>query len=139
MSIRKRLAYTIEKEIDFEASHILNGLTPGHKCGRMHGHNYKVFVTLKSYKLDDCGFVMDFGVISTLVKEWFDHRHINDVLEKNGIKSNPTAEVIAQTILEQINRLLFSTDDIDDVEVLRVRVYETATCWAEITVEEEVL
>ena len=45
----KRFAmYRIGKQFEFSSCHQLFGLAPGHKCGRRHGHNYKVQVVLRS-------------------------------------------------------------------------------------------
>lgn len=74
--------YTIQKEFAFSASHQLGGLPDGHQCSRLHGHNYLVHVVLQSNKLDERGFVVDYGDLKPF-KEYIDtcvdHRHLNDV------------------------------------------------------------
>lgn len=68
----------ISREYWFSAAHQLEGHP---KCGRLHGHNYRVVVTLKSkqYGFDD-GMVMDYGRLDEIVKPiidgWLDHRYI---------------------------------------------------------------
>lgn len=97
--------FTIKKEFSFSASHQLDGLPKDHPCSRLHGHNYKIIVELKSEKLDEIGFVKDYRELD-LFKEFldknFDHRHLNDILPYN-----PTAENIAQ-ILYIFFKLKFS-------------------------------
>jgi 6-pyruvoyltetrahydropterin/6-carboxytetrahydropterin synthase len=91
--------FKITKEFSFCASHQLNGLREGHPCSRVHGHNYKVKVELKSNNLDKTGMVQDYGELKPIknwVDEKLDHRHLNEV-----IPGNPTAENIARWICFQ--------------------------------------
>ena len=50
--------FEVTKEFNFEAGHCLDQ-HPG-KCKNLHGHNYKVFVTMQSKKLNNMDMVMDF-------------------------------------------------------------------------------
>ncbi len=70
----------ITKEFEFEAAHSLDGYDG--KCKDIHGHSYKLAVTLKGKVNQDihdpkCGMVIDFGDIKSVVKEKvvskFDH------------------------------------------------------------------
>jgi len=86
--------FTISKEFSFDASHILQGMPKGHKCGRLHGHTYTVIVELKSEGLSQEGFVQDYNdldPIKQFIDLYLDHQHLNDVMRK----VNPTAENIA--------------------------------------------
>jgi len=92
--------YTITKEFNFSASHALEDLEPGHPCMRVHGHNYKVTIELKSQSLNDDGFVCDyrkFEPIKQLLDKGFDHKHLNDFLD-----FQPSAENIAQHLFDLI-------------------------------------
>lgn len=85
--------YTITKRFEFEASHQLMKLPAGHKCRRLHGHNYVVTIELQARELDEYGFVVDYGELKAfkehLDRNW-DHRHLNDVAI-----CEPTAESLA--------------------------------------------
>lgn len=86
--------HTIAKTFDFEAAHQLRQLPPAHKCARVHGHNYRVTVTLTADVLDDYGFVTDFGELARFaayLDENFDHRLLNDV-----VPFPPTSELLAE-------------------------------------------
>lgn len=121
------LATRIGKRFTFEASHRLH-LHDG-KCARPHGHSYVVDVTLVGEPVKTgpkTGMVYDFG---DLARAWkveleplLDHHDLNE------IKTLPvtTAEVIAQWIHRALDDSLPR-----DVEVERVRVWETRTSWAE--------
>ena len=69
----------ITKTYTFSASHWLDGLPDGHKCGRLHGHNYRVTAVLEG-PADAVGMVVDYGEIDATFGKWvrdqFDHRHL---------------------------------------------------------------
>lgn len=77
------MCWRIEKTFSFEASHQLVGLPEGHKCGRDHGHSYKLTIAIESNELQPEGWVKDFGELAPLKRhiDWhFDHRNLNEVL-----------------------------------------------------------
>ena len=70
----------LTKEFSFEAAHALDGYDG--PCREIHGHSYRLFVTVKGSPLQDpenpkYGMVMDFGVLKRIVNEEivsrFDH------------------------------------------------------------------
>lgn len=110
------MRYSVHIEERFEAAHRLVGHP---KCGELHGHSYRVEVELSGYKLDGSGMLIDFGTLKPAVREvihQLDHTFLNLVLEQ------PTAESVCQYFWE---RLL-------DFPVTLVRVWETATAYAEM-------
>lgn len=116
--------YTISKQFSFSASHILKGLPDGHPCGRLHGHNYTVEVVLQADKLDDAGFVLDYGGMRPFqeyIDRHYDHRHLNDVL---GPGVQPSAETLAFVLYSYAAAIL-------PAHVVKVRVAETPKTWAE--------
>ena len=87
----------ITKEFDFEAAHALDGYEG--KCRDIHGHSYHLKITLigepcNDVSLSDCGMVVDFGAIKSIVREYvyeeFDHRLLlrNDSRFKGIEKDN---------------------------------------------------
>lgn len=115
--------FQIGKTFEFAASHQLDRLPDGHKCRRMHGHNYTVEVTLGTDELDPAtGFVLDYGDLDP-VKRWIDrtldHRHLNDLIDV------PTAEELALYLHGVI------TDELRIPDVIAVRVSEQPRTWAE--------
>lgn len=78
----------------FEAAHHLPHVPDGHKCKRVHGHNYKVEVMISSPTLDERGFVVDFAELDVAMQPLIaqlDHTLLNDT---EGLE-NPTAEIMA--------------------------------------------
>lgn len=109
---------TIGRTFRFESAHFLPKVPEGHRCKRLHGHNYKVEVIVTG-EVDERGFVKDFGELDTGIAPLLakvDHRLLNDV---PGLE-NPTAEIIARWFLEQIP------------SATRVKVWENDDCWAEV-------
>jgi 6-pyruvoyltetrahydropterin/6-carboxytetrahydropterin synthase len=88
----------LDVEFYFAAAHRL----PRYEgpCFRMHGHNYKFFVTVEGDVDPATGMIADFGkikdVVAAEVLARVDHRNLNDLLE------NPTAENIARWIWEAL-------------------------------------
>ena len=91
--------YRISVEEDFSSAHSLRDY-PG-KCASIHGHNWKVRITVRTAKLDERGMGMDFGSLKKMLAELvkrFDHVNLNQIPPFD--KQNPTAENIARTIYE---------------------------------------
>jgi 6-pyruvoyltetrahydropterin/6-carboxytetrahydropterin synthase len=125
--------FTISKKFEFSASHVLEGLPEGHQCGRLHGHNYIVEVELQAERLNEPGFVHDYGELAPLkvwLDETFDHQHINERME-----ATPTAEHMALLIhtkaVELFGEAGRQTATHNGFMVSAVRVYETPKTCAE--------
>ena len=98
------MTYTIQKTWEFAASHSLDRLGPAHKCYRLHGHNYRVRLTLTADEVDQwTGILIDYGELGRTFGQWvdsvLDHRHLNDVL---GPDVQPSAENLAKWIWGRI-------------------------------------
>jgi len=110
--------YEIKKEFHFSAGHVLCGLPKDHPCGRLHGHNYIITVCLKSDKLNDVGFVQDYGELNKIkafIDDFWDHRHLNDLVPFNpdmmATPLNPSAENMAKYLYDRFKKdypLLYS-------------------------------
>lgn len=92
----------IFKEFTFEAAHRLPHVIAGHKCGRLHGHSFRVEVHVRGELGAQSGWVIDFADIAAAFKplrDQLDHHYLNDI---EGL-SNPTSEVIAVWLWERIH------------------------------------
>ncbi len=91
----------LTKEFRFEAAHSLPNVPAGHKCGRMHGHSFRVEVTIRGAVDPRTGWLMDFGELKEKfrpLEEQLDHRLLNDV---PGLE-NSTSENIARWIWKRL-------------------------------------
>lgn len=116
--------WTVSKDFTFSASHRLEGLEPGHKCGRLHGHGYRVRVELSSAHLDRHGFVLDYGELSPFaayLQGQLDHRHLNDVID-----FQPSAENLAALL----HGVVLDVVPVPASVTVAVGVSETEKTWA---------
>lgn len=84
----------LSKEFTFEAAHTLPTLPEGHKCRQMHGHTFRLKITVEGEVDEAIGWVYDHKRISDTMKpliEQLDHSYLNDV---HGLES-PTIERLA--------------------------------------------
>ncbi|SEG02627.1 6-pyruvoyltetrahydropterin/6-carboxytetrahydropterin synthase [Caloramator fervidus] len=139
------------KEFTFDCAHMLSN----HEgmCANLHGHTYKLQVTVTRDELkkegSSQGMVVDFGDLKRIVKELivdkFDHsfifweggseaeRKIADIVQKNNLKivkfkDRPTAENMALYIFKVLNEHLKDKN----LRVVKVKLYETPTSFAEV-------
>ena len=92
-------------EFHFSAAHHLPHVPPGHKDGRLHGHNYVVVIHFAGAIDPHTGWVIDFGEIKKLwgpLDDALDHRYLNEV---EGLE-NPTTEAIAKWIYDRLRPVL---------------------------------
>jgi 6-pyruvoyltetrahydropterin/6-carboxytetrahydropterin synthase len=95
----------IFKEFSFEAAHLLPNVPVGHKCGRLHGHSYRVAIHVEGELVEETGWIMDFAEIKCAfgpVLDRLDHYYLNEI---PGLE-NPTSEVLAEWIWEQLQPAL---------------------------------
>lgn len=111
----------ISREFTFEAAHVLPNLPEGHKCGRLHGHSYRVVVWIEAADTDKRGFAgFDFAEIdeawASHVHPVLDHSYLNDTFK------NPTAEFVCQWIWARMEEALGTPIRIEFLEGHRSRV-----------------
>lgn len=116
--------FEVSVQETFAAAHFLRGYQG--KCERLHGHNYRVEVTVSGEKLDSIGMLCDFVVIKRELRkllERLDHYFLNEVPPFDEI--NTTAENLAHYIWMEMQKALGA-----GVNVSQARVWETDTCVA---------
>ncbi len=87
----------IFKEFMVEAAHRLPNVPEGHKCGRLHGHSFKIEVYLSGEVDATTGWIMDFSDLKEAfmpIYNRLDHHYLNDI---DGL-SNPTSENLAKWV-----------------------------------------
>jgi 6-pyruvoyltetrahydropterin/6-carboxytetrahydropterin synthase len=93
---------------------------PGHtKCGQVHGHTYRVDVTIEGEASG--GMVVDFADLKARTREVlqrYDHRHWNDVLEFPSVEN--ICSLLSRELREKIPFPMV------------IRVWEGNGKWAEI-------
>lgn len=105
------------KEYRFESAHRLPRVPAGHKCARMHGHSFKVELTVAGEVDPDTGWFIDYAVLDEAWEPLYrvlDHNCLNEV---PGLE-NPTSEVLSRWIWDRLRPKLPS--------LIAVTLFETA-------------
>ncbi|WP_332022822.1 6-pyruvoyl trahydropterin synthase family protein [Kaistella sp.] len=144
----------ITKIFTFETAHVLYNYDG--KCKNMHGHSYKLFVTVKGTPINDLenpknGMVVDFGDIKKIVKsEIIDvwdhavlvngtspHQELGSDLQQKGHKVifcdyQPTCENMLYDIAEKIKNKLSG-----DITLAYLKLHETENSYGEWFAEDQ--
>lgn len=118
--------FEVSVEQTFAAAHALRGYKG--KCENVHGHNYRVRVTIEGPELNSIGLLVDFVEIKRILRgalEYLDHRMVNDLPPFD--KLNPTAENMAKYFCEKVQSGLDSDSAEVPARVKEVLVWETDT------------
>lgn len=137
----------LTKEFSFEAAHALGGYDG--PCREIHGHSYRLFVTIKGTPSTDPtnpkqGMVMDFGVLKKIVNEEiisrFDHALVLRTTADEGLRRvlaeqfdnvvtveyQPTCENMLDDFAHRLMKRLP-----EGVMLHSLRLHETASSYAE--------
>ena len=117
--------YELMIETQFAAAHQLRGYKG--KCEELHGHNWRVQVTVNSDKLNDIGMVIDFHELRAITNEAIsslDHAFLNEVFPFT--ERNPSSENIAKWLYDSIKKKLAH----NNIKVFSVTVWEAETASA---------
>ena len=108
----------IYKIFRFESAHRLPNTPPTHKCHRLHGHSFRVKLSVSGAPGAQTGWIMDFADLKTAwqpLHDILDHNYLNEI---EGLE-NPTSEVLSVWIWEKLRPTL--------PELSAVEVMETCT------------
>jgi len=134
---------TITKTIEFDSAHRVKGHEG--KCRHVHGHRYKLNITLTAESLDGIGRVIDFSEVKEIVKSYidstYDHNTIvfkedSELLERlQGmdrplaiIPLNPTAENLVVHFYNDLKVLMPSGIDITKMELFETPTSSATLC-----------
>lgn len=140
----------ITKEFNFEMAHLLDNYDG--LCRNIHGHSYRLFVTIigqpdPSVESPKYGMVMDFSVLKGIVRREIVDKLDHALLVRRGtmqaqrlaglseriieVDYQPTCENMVGHFAESIKPFLPS-----NVELFSIKLYETATSFAEWYAED---
>ncbi|RZJ81862.1 MAG: 6-carboxytetrahydropterin synthase [Flavobacterium sp.] len=144
----------VTKEFTFDMAHAL--LNYDGPCKNIHGHTYKLQVTVSGYANQDpqnakCGMLIDFGKLKKIVEEKilekFDHSLVLNedlpaslrascyaITEKvHFVSYQPTCE----NLLLEMKFKLQTALELDGFVLQTVKLFETPTSWAEWCREDQ--
>lgn len=122
--------YQVTIETHFSSAHRLRQYDG--ECERLHGHNWKVEVSVASDELDDLGMVIDFRILkekTNALMDKFDHRYLNEVYPFTEL--NPTTENISKYIFDELSKGINK----GSIRISKVAVWESPTCYASYSSE----
>jgi len=148
------MPFRISKSFEIETGHLLTKHPD--KCRFPHGHSRRVQIVLAAEQLDANDMVCDFKAVKAALKPFldaWDHAFCMNTDDPQFAyfqktygeqivpftKKDPTSEVMAKTIFDELKRRLAGPDGQPDpryavpagVRVESVRVTETSSSWAE--------
>jgi 6-pyruvoyltetrahydropterin/6-carboxytetrahydropterin synthase len=97
----RRMRTRLTKDFTFEAAQTLPNAPEGHKCRGVHGHSFKVEVSVEGEVDPKTGWVYDHAKISEAIKpllKILDHAYLNDI---EGLE-NPTIEKMAEWLWKKL-------------------------------------
>ncbi|HXA68106.1 MAG TPA: 6-carboxytetrahydropterin synthase QueD [Bryobacteraceae bacterium] len=115
--------FEVSVEQTFAAGHALRNYKG--KCENVHGHNYRIRITVQGDQLDSTGLLVDFLDVKSLIGgviDYLDHQFINDLPPFDEL--NPSAENIAKYFYDRVSGGLKNEVP---VRVSEVKVWETDT------------
>jgi 6-pyruvoyltetrahydropterin/6-carboxytetrahydropterin synthase len=129
--------YSVTKRIDFCYGHRL--LDYDGICKHPHGHNAVAEIEVRTNQLDKRNMVCDFTDIKRVIKGWIDKeldhrmvlRHDDPLVASLKQLGEPVYLLDSNPTVERIARLIFDYAREHGFPVVRVRVWETPTSFAE--------
>lgn len=128
------------KVVEFNSAHALPNYKG--KCADLHGHNYKLEVTVSNYIDVSTPFqkstevmAIDFGILKkymNLIVDKIDHKNLNDIPHLNSdakMFNYTTAEEMCVIIYQQLSEHLYKEDE-TNMELEKVKIWETDTSYA---------
>lgn len=94
------MKFELKQHFQIESARFLPHLPATHPCSRMHGHSFKIVLTLVGDLDPKIGWVIDYNDIQAHMKpllDLIDHRVLNEV---EGLE-NPTSELLAKWVFEK--------------------------------------
>jgi 6-pyruvoyltetrahydropterin/6-carboxytetrahydropterin synthase len=121
--------FEVSVEHTFAAGHSLRNYRG--KCENVHGHNYRVRITVEGEQLNSIGLLVDFVELKKgmrAVADRLDHQFINDLEPFTHL--NPSAENMAKYFFDELSSSVQAETGQSPVRIAEVRIWETDTSTA---------
>jgi 6-pyruvoyltetrahydropterin/6-carboxytetrahydropterin synthase len=118
--------YRLTIKTGFAAAH--NLINYQGDCENLHGHNWKVEVTITAHELDHAGLAIDFKVLkreTNALLDELDHKYVNQ--HPFFTEISPSSENIARYLYFEMGKRLNN----DNITVERIGVWESDNACAE--------
>jgi 6-pyruvoyltetrahydropterin/6-carboxytetrahydropterin synthase len=117
--------FEVSVEETFAAGHALRNYHG--KCENVHGHNYRVQVTVEGQELNPTGLLVDFADIKRIIRAIvarLDHQFLNDLAPFDAI--NPSAENLARYFYDEISDGMAPGPQIREVKIWETDITSAA-------------
>ena len=111
----------VYKIFNIESARSLPNLPEGHPCKNIHGHSFKIKITVKGTVNEETGFVMDFSEIDSAFSPIFkmiDHAYLNEL---DGL-INPSSENLCKWIWSKL------IDSLPNLKRIEIKETESTGC-----------
>ena len=111
----------VYKIFKIESARSLPNLPDGHPCKNIHGHSFKIKISVNGNVDEKTGFVMDFSEIDSAFSPIFkmiDHAYLNEL---EGL-TNPSSENLCKWIWDQL------IDSLPDLNRIEIKETESTGC-----------
>lgn len=118
--------FEVSVEYTFAAGHALRHYKG--KCENVHGHNYRIQITVEGERLNAIGLLVDFVELKRnmrAVADRLDHQFINDLEPFTTV--NPSAENIAKYFYDHLHETVKPEPEQGLLRISTVTVWETDT------------
>lgn len=112
--------YKLKIMTSFAAAH--NLINYQGECENLHGHNWKVEVTVDAKELDKAGLGVDFKFLKSetnALLKTLDHKYLNELVPFDNL--SPSSENIAKHLYQELGNKLNTAN----VTVIEVTVWES--------------
>lgn len=116
--------FEVSIQTTFAAAHKLRDYRG--KCEALHGHNWKVEVTVQTSELNAIGLGIDFKELkqkTNSVLQQLDHSYLNDLSPFQEM--NPSSENIARFLFNRLKEVLHTPP----IHLKKVSVWESENSW----------
>jgi 6-pyruvoyltetrahydropterin/6-carboxytetrahydropterin synthase len=117
--------YELTIETGFASAHQLRGYKG--KCEKLHGHNWKVQISVTAERLNEIDLAIDFHELKKIANELIsplDHAFLNDIFPFT--EKNPSSENIAKWIYDSLKKRIQD----ENIRLSAVTVWESDTASA---------
>lgn len=111
------MKYELRQHFQIESARFLPHLPKSHPCAHMHGHSFKIILSLVGDLDPQIGWMIDYNDIAKILKptlDLIDHKVLNEV---PGLE-NPTSELLCKWLYEKVKK--------DLPQLVKVTVAETS-------------
>ena len=123
--------YELKISTQFAAAHQLREIRGG--CENLHGHNWKIEVSVIGSELGKDGLLIDFRLIKSETKkiiDELDHKFLNELVSFENLE--PSSENISRHIFESLSQKL----NTENVKISKVTSWESDSACASYWIDE---